>query len=69
VLKQDIAIENIAGYEPSQPLRLEANTPAPGRSRNPNHARRPHPQAPNKGHVAAKKQPRQWRDVRGARKA
>ena len=61
VLKQDIAIENVAGYEPNQPLRLDANTPSPGKPRNPNHARRSHPQKPNNGHAAAQKQPRQWR--------
>ena len=71
MLKQEIAIENVAGYEPNQPLRLEANVPSPGRPRNPNHARRPHTQAPNKSHAAAKKQPRQWRGqaegLRGSR--
>ena len=61
VLKQDIAIENVAGYEPNQPLRLDANTPSPGKPRNPNHARRSHPHKPNNGHAAAQKQPRQWR--------
>jgi ATP-dependent RNA helicase RhlE len=68
MLKQEIAIENVSGYEPSQPLRLEAHGPAPGKPRNPNHARRPHSHAPNKAHAAAKKQPRHWhkRDQRKA---
>jgi ATP-dependent RNA helicase RhlE len=60
LLKQDIAIENVAGYEPNQPLRLEANGPSPGRPRNPNHARRPHPQGPKKPHAAGNKQHRPW---------
>jgi ATP-dependent RNA helicase RhlE len=66
MLKQDIAIESVAGYEPSRPLNLDAPGSAPGRPRNPNHARRPH-HAPNKGHAAAKKQPRQWQGQRNAR--
>jgi ATP-dependent RNA helicase RhlE len=69
LLKQDIAIENVPGYEPNQPLRLEANTPAPGRPRNPNHARRPHPQGPKKPHAAGNKQHRPWQGKRDARKA
>jgi len=69
MLKQEIAIENVIGYEPSQPLRLDAHVPSPGKPRNPNHARRPHPHAPNKGHAAANKQPRQWRGGRDQRKA
>jgi len=60
MLKQDIAIENVVGYEPNQPLRLEANGPSPGRPRNPNHARRPHPQGPKKPHSAGNKQHRPW---------
>ncbi len=58
MLKQDIAIENVPGFEPDRPLNLDS----PGSSakpRNPNHARRPH-HAPNKGHAAANKQPRKW---------
>jgi len=69
LLKQDIAIENVAGYEPNQPLRLEANGPSPGRPRNPNHARRPHPQGPKKPHSAGNKQHRQWQGKRDQRKA
>jgi ATP-dependent RNA helicase RhlE len=65
MLKQDIAIENVAGYEPNQPLRLEANVPSPGRPRNPNHARRPHPQGPKKPHAAGNKQHRPWQNTRG----
>jgi ATP-dependent RNA helicase RhlE len=72
LLKQEIAVENVAGYEPSRPLNLESPGPAPGRPgkpRNPNHARRPHPQNPNKPHNAAKKKPRFWQNNRDARKA
>ena len=69
LLKQDIAIENVAGYEPNQPLRLEANGPSPGKPRNPNHARRPHPQGPKKPHSAGNKQHRQWQGKRDQRKA
>ncbi|MGH8123052.1 MAG: DEAD/DEAH box helicase [Rudaea sp.] len=75
MLKQDIAIENVAGFEPHQPLQLEgsgggnhgSHRPAP---RNQNHARRPHaPAKPHaKPHAAANKQ-RQWRGDRDARKA
>src|SRR5262249_4742272 len=71
LLKQDIAIENVTGFEPSQPLRLEGpgsgNRPAFGKPKA--HARRPHPHAPNNKHAAAKKQPRKWRGDRNARKA
>src|ERR1700722_5327620 len=48
MLKQDIQIETIAGFEPSSPLNLDSNRSGPGRSapsnrpRNPNHSRRPH---------------------------
>jgi ATP-dependent RNA helicase RhlE len=69
LLKQEIAIENVAGFEPAQPLRLDSSAPAAGKPRNPNHARRPHTHAPNKGHAAAKKQHRHWRGGRDQRKA
>ncbi|HET9189510.1 MAG TPA: helicase-related protein, partial [Rudaea sp.] len=72
LLKQDIAVENVAGYEPSRPLNLESPGPAPGRPgkpRNPNHARRPHAQPQNKPHNAANKKPRFWQGKRDARKA
>ena len=78
LLKQDIAIENVAGFEPSSPLRLDGNgggaQPKPNQAaRKPNHARRPHAQAPKgqnaKPHAAANKQ-RNWRGGgRDARKA
>jgi ATP-dependent RNA helicase RhlE len=68
LLKQEIAIENVDGFAPSQPLRLESGGPANGKPRNPNHARRPHSHAPNKSHAAAKKQQRHWRG-RDQRKA
>jgi superfamily II DNA/RNA helicase len=84
LLKQDIAVENVEGFEPSHPLRLDANPsgqnkPSQGRPsqnrspqnkpRNPNHARRPHSQPQNKPHNAAKKKPRFWQGNRDARKA
>jgi ATP-dependent RNA helicase RhlE len=72
LLKQEIAVENVAGYEPSRPLNLESSGPAPGRPgkpRNPNHARRPHPHNPNKPHNAANKKPRFWQGNRDQRKA
>jgi len=75
LLKQDIAVNPVVGYEPSQPLRLEG----PGSNSRPTfgkpkaqHARRPHAHAPNNSHAAAKKQHRQWkgdRNDRNARKA
>jgi ATP-dependent RNA helicase RhlE len=71
LLKQDIAIENVTGFEPAQALRLEGsgsnNRPTFGKPKS--HARRPHPHAPNTKHAAAKKQPRKWRGDRNARKA
>jgi ATP-dependent RNA helicase RhlE len=72
LLKQEIAVENVAEYEPSRPLNLESPGPAPGRPgkpRNPNHARRPHPHNPNKPHNAAKRKPRFWQGKRDARQA
>jgi ATP-dependent RNA helicase RhlE len=74
LLKQDIAVENIEGFEPSHPLRLDANPPGQNKSpqnrpRNPNHARRPHSQPQNKPHNAANKKPRFWQGKRDARKA
>jgi len=74
LLKQDIAVNSVVGFEPSQPLRLEG----PGSNSRPTfgkpktHARRPHAHAPNNSHAAAKKQHRQWkgdRNDRNARKA
>jgi len=59
MLKQDIAIENVPGYEPERPLNLDSPGSMPGKPRNANHARRPH-HAPPKGHAAANKQPRKW---------
>jgi ATP-dependent RNA helicase RhlE len=80
MLKSEIQIESIPGYEPSTPLNLDSNRGAPNRSntarpRNPNHARRPHannnsPAKPHaKPHAAANKQHRQWRGSRDARTA
>jgi len=71
LLKRDIAIESVVGFEPSQPLRLEG----PGSNGRPTfgkpktHVRRPHAHAPNKAHAAANKQHRQFRGDRNARKA
>ena len=66
LLKQDIAIVDVPGFEPSQPLRLDGpgggGRPQPSRSQ---HARRPHAQQPrgsgDNEHAAANKQRRQWR--------
>ncbi|MDR3386483.1 MAG: DEAD/DEAH box helicase [Rudaea sp.] len=70
MLKQEITLENVAGYEPSRPLNMDGPRPTNGKPRNPNHARRPHSHAPgNKPHAAANKQPRPWRGSRDARKA
>ncbi|TLY50432.1 MAG: DEAD/DEAH box helicase [Gammaproteobacteria bacterium] len=74
LLKQEITIEDVAGFEPHEPLQLDGNGGGgirPGRHgapRNPNHARRPHAQAPKKPHATANKQ-RQWRGDRDQRKA
>jgi ATP-dependent RNA helicase RhlE len=57
LLKQEIAIENVDGYAPSQPLRLESAGPSRGKPRNPNHARRPHANGPKKPHAAGNKAP------------
>ena len=75
MLKQEIAIENIEGFEPRELLQLEGNMPGGSRPshskgpRNPNHARRPHASGPKKPHAAANKQHRSWRDQRDTRKA
>ncbi|HXD82966.1 MAG TPA: DEAD/DEAH box helicase [Rudaea sp.] len=64
MLKQDITIENVAGFEPARPLNMENPGPAPGRPakpRNSNHSRRPHANGPKKPHAVANKQKRQWR--------
>ncbi len=71
MLKQDITIENVAGFEPARPLNLENPGPAPGRpskARTQNHARRPHANGPKKPHAAGNK-PRPWRNSRDQRKA
>jgi ATP-dependent RNA helicase RhlE len=71
LLKQEIAVNNVEGFEPAQALRLEGpgsnNRPTFGKPKA--HARRPHKHAPNNSHAAAKKQHRQWRGGRDARKA
>jgi len=71
LLKQDIAVNSVEGFEPSQPLRLEG----PGSNSRPTfgkpktHVRRPHAHAPGNSHAAAKKQHRSFRGDRNARKA
>jgi len=73
LLKQEIADENIAGFEPSHPLRLEGpgsnSRPTFGKAKPKTHSRRPHAHTPNNSHAAANKQHRQWRGDRNARKA
>jgi len=70
MLKQEIAVENIVGYEPSRPLNLDGPRPSNGKPRNPNHARRPHANGPKKPHHAAgNKQHKPWRGQRDQRKA
>jgi len=61
MLKQEIAVENIVGYEPSRPLNLDGPRPSNGKPRNPNHARRPHANGPKKPHAAGNKQHKPWR--------
>jgi ATP-dependent RNA helicase RhlE len=59
LLKQDIAIEAVAGFEPTQPLRLDDARATPansrGRAPTPNHARRPHPGNGGEATPAARK--------------
>jgi len=69
MLKQEIAVENIVGYEPSRPLNLDGPRPSNGKPRNPNHARRPHANGPKKPHAAGNKQHKPWRGQRDQRKA
>ena len=70
LLKQEIAIENVAGFEPSHALRLEGpgsnGRPTFGKSKPQSHARRPHAHSPSNSHAAAKKQHRQWKGRAGA---
>jgi ATP-dependent RNA helicase RhlE len=73
LLKQEIAIENVTGFEPGQPLRLEGPgsgaKPTFGKGKPQSHARRPHPQAPGKKHSAGKQRHGNWRGDRNARGA
>ncbi len=71
LLKQDIAIENVAGFEPAHPLQLDGHGGGGGRNsapRKPNHARRPHVNGPKKPHANGNKQ-RHWQGKRDQRKA
>ncbi len=64
LLKQDIAIEAVPGFEPSGALRLDGPaTPAPRKPASRPHARRPHTQAPRAAgeHAAGNKSRRPWR--------
>ena len=69
LLKQDIALENVAGYEPSRPLDFDGPRPSNGKPRSTNHARRPHANGPKKPHNPANKKPRFWQGKRDQRKA
>ncbi len=76
LLKQDIAIEPIEGFEPQWSLRLDHAAPAmrkPGRNGSkpgkPSHARRPHIPRGKSEHAAGNKQRRSWRDKANSRKA
>jgi ATP-dependent RNA helicase RhlE len=84
LLKQDIAIEPIEGFEPVWNMRLDHPAPAMrkqgrnngngarnnAKSGKPSHARRPHaPRGKGSEHAAAKKQRRSWRDKVNSRKA
>ncbi len=65
LLKQDIAIVNVEGFEPSQPLRLDGPGGARPQQSRQNHARRPHAQQPRGNgdheHAAANKKRRSFR--------
>jgi ATP-dependent RNA helicase RhlE len=65
MLKQDIEIVPIAGFEPSQPLRTDDNvrsSPSQPRNRPPQrHARRPHAANPGDAHPSARKKKPQGR--------
>ncbi len=76
LLKQDLVIEPVAGFEPSWTPRLDGpltatrkpgrNSPRPGK---PTHSRRPHAPRGTGEHAAANKQRRSWRDKAKSRKA
>ncbi|HET6545729.1 MAG TPA: DEAD/DEAH box helicase [Rhodanobacteraceae bacterium] len=59
VLKQDLAIEPVAGFEPSQSLRLDAPVPGRGKPRTAatNRARRPHGNTGSGHHAGAQNRP------------
>jgi ATP-dependent RNA helicase RhlE len=83
LLKQDLTVEPVAGFEPAWTLRPEGPAQAirkPGRNhgnapRNsakpgkPSHARRPHAQRGKDEHSAGNKQRRKWRGNTNSRKA
>lgn len=62
LLNQEIAIENIAGFEPAHPLRLDAPGAGARANSGRNHGRRPHvPQRGPGEHAAGNKQRRPYR--------
>ena len=76
LLKQDLVIDPIAGFEPSWTPRLDGPPTAarkPGRNSarpdKPAHSRRPHAPRGTGEHAAANKQRRSWRDKAKSRKA
>ena len=70
LLKQDIAIVNVEGFEPSQPLRLEGPGGARPQQGRQQHNRRPHAQQPRGNgdheHAAANKKRRRFRGSKPA---
>ncbi len=83
LLKQDLAIESVEGFEPSWSLRLDAPAPsahksgrnhgnAPRNGTKPgksSHARRPHVQRKQDEHAAGNRRRRKWRGNADSRKA
>ncbi len=75
LLKQDLAIEPVSGFEPAWTMRLDGpagTTRKPGRNNGkpgkPSHARRPHAPRGKSEHAAGNKR-RSWRNKSNARKA
>jgi ATP-dependent RNA helicase RhlE len=63
LIKREIAIEPVAGFEPAQPLRV-AQAQAPQPARKPQHARRPHHAKPHHHHAVGTQQRRGQRGSR-----